>query len=369
MPKKFSPVNASHLANLNYSVTGENAALVHSVIRDSVRTYGEVDVKDVLPNPFQPRKNYNQERLQGLATSIAENGLIEPIVVRRSPTQEGKLEIICGERRVRATRDILRWQHIAAEILDQCTDEQAHRIAVLENVQRDDLNPLEIGMAYRSLLDEKDETGRSVYTIRSLSEQLGKNKDTIQEYVSLLGLPQEIQSLLEQENPIPRRVALELASLDTTEDRPFLIEQYQTGELKPSQLLKIIREYKHQQNSPAPSELFLKKQGASFPDEHDEREGQVPIDQGKDLLHREAHLSSKRQDQTDQAAPVTKASPNPGLALISLRSKLEEQDKLLQKFASKYRKEFPDMSPEERKLLIEFVRQWQQQFEIFSSLQ
>lgn len=364
MAKAFKPLSNQQAA-ANYSV---QTTIVNSIISNSNRTYGDILLSALIPNPFQPRKRYNQEKLQGLAISISENGLIEPIVVRRSSREEGKLEIVCGERRVRATRDILQWKTIHAEILESCTDAEVHRIAVLENVQREDLSPLEVAAGYQELLNEKDESGRAAYSIRSLGEKLGKNKDHIQEHVSLLSLPKDIQELLEQDNPIPRRVALELADIDNPNERSYLIQEYTDGQLRPKQLLTIIRGYKAEQKHTDPQE-----EEESFALSTDNKSGPVHAEQ----ISQRENMSPSQKDLKDQDRQEVQTQPshknaivrpNQKLTLITLRQKLMEQDAFMRKMTEKHTKNFPDMSTDERLLLLDYVKQWKGLLDPFTPL-
>ncbi|SHF48754.1 chromosome partitioning protein, ParB family [Desulfofundulus australicus DSM 11792] len=146
----------------------------------------EIRVEDVQPNPRQPRQALDQDKIQELALSIKEHGVVQPIVVR--PIAGGRYEIIAGERRWRACR-ILGLKFIPAIIKDY-GDLEASAVSLIENVQREDLNPLEEASAYRRLIDE---FGLSQEEIARL---VAKSRPFITNTLRLLSLPPEVQDML-----------------------------------------------------------------------------------------------------------------------------------------------------------------------------
>ncbi len=138
------------------------------------------------PKRDQPRKYFDKEALEQLAESIAENGLLQPILVREYG--EGRYQIIAGERRFRASK-LAGLTEIPAIVLER-DDKNAAQIALIENIQREDLNPLEEAMAYKSLAEEYN------MTQEELSQQVGKSRSAIANTVRLLELPDEILTLV-----------------------------------------------------------------------------------------------------------------------------------------------------------------------------
>lgn len=138
------------------------------------------------PKRDQPRKYFDKEALEQLAESIAENGLLQPILVREYG--EGRYQIIAGERRFRASK-LAGLTEIPAIVLER-DDKNAAQIALIENIQREDLNPLEEAMAYKSLAEEYD------MTQEELSQRVGKSRSAIANTVRLLDLPDEILTLV-----------------------------------------------------------------------------------------------------------------------------------------------------------------------------
>lgn len=136
-------------------------------------------------NPMQPRKNFNEHNLNELAESIRQYGIIQPLIVTQT---NGKYELIAGERRLRAAK-ILGMQSVPA-IIRQAGEQQKLELALVENLQREDLNPIETAIAYRKLLDEFN------LSQDQLAEKVGKSRPVITNTLRFLNLPSEIQEAL-----------------------------------------------------------------------------------------------------------------------------------------------------------------------------
>lgn len=146
----------------------------------------EIDIHKIKPNPYQPRCEFKQEELDELAASISKNGLITPITVT---LQNGKYILVAGERRVRACKQ-LGFETIPAYFRDVESDEELMELALIENVQRENLNPIEEAMAYRALIE------RYGLSQEVVAERIGKKRSTITNSIRLLKLPQEIRDSL-----------------------------------------------------------------------------------------------------------------------------------------------------------------------------
>ena len=160
-----------------------DAAMGKSNLTTAITT---IPLDSIETNPFQPRKEFDQEALDELAQSIRQQGVITPITVRQMP--DGKYQLIAGERRLRASQ-IAGLKEIPAYIRI-ATDTQMMEMALIENLQRADLNAMEVAHSLKSLLDE------CRYTHDQLSERVGKNRSTITNYLRLLNLPAETQEAL-----------------------------------------------------------------------------------------------------------------------------------------------------------------------------
>ena len=148
----------------------------------------EIAVKDIIPNPTQPRREFDEEALAELADSIRTLGVIQPITVK--PTADGRYIIISGERRWRAAQ-IAEIESLPAYIRE-VDDTNLHAMALVENVQRQDLNAIEIALSLQRLIDECG------LTQDALSEKVGMKRSTVSNYMRLLKLPDEVQLALKE---------------------------------------------------------------------------------------------------------------------------------------------------------------------------
>ena len=151
---------------------------------ESIRT---VRVTDVEPNKNQPRKKFDDEEIQKLADSIRDHGLIQPIIVR--VIEDERFQIVAGERRWRACK--MAGINEIPIIVKEISDEETAKLALIENVQRADLNPIEEAAAYKQLIDDYGVTQEAI------AKMVGKSRSVIANAVRLLNLPDEIQEMLE----------------------------------------------------------------------------------------------------------------------------------------------------------------------------
>ncbi|WP_440619197.1 ParB/RepB/Spo0J family partition protein [Candidatus Pelagibacter sp. HIMB1493] len=149
----------------------------------------EVQISDLVPNKYQPRKTFDENNLIDLTNSIKERGMIQPIIVRKSNYAEGKFEIIAGERRwLAAQRAGL---HNVPVVITDADDLKSLEFAIVENVQRHDLNPLEEAQGYKRLIDEFS------YDQEKVSKFIGKSRSYITNSLRLLNLPDDVIKLIE----------------------------------------------------------------------------------------------------------------------------------------------------------------------------
>ena len=159
----------------NQTITAENLGKFH-----------EVNLSHITTNPFQPRTDFNVEKLNELATSIENLGVIQPITVRKMKEQQ--YQLISGERRFRASQ--LAGLIKIPAFIRIANDQQMLEMALVENIQRENLNPIEVALSYKRLIDEIN------LTQEECSERVGKNRSTISNFLRLLKLPNEIQKAL-----------------------------------------------------------------------------------------------------------------------------------------------------------------------------
>jgi len=149
----------------------------------------KASLSDIVPNKYQPRKNFEEENLEDLTNSIKERGVIQPIIVRNSNSNNSKYEIIAGERRWLAARKA--GLHDIPIVVTEADDLKSLEFAIVENVQRHDLNPLEEAQGYKRLIDEFS------YDQEKVSKFIGKSRSYITNSLRLLTLPDEVLKLVE----------------------------------------------------------------------------------------------------------------------------------------------------------------------------
>lgn len=147
--------------------------------------FEDVEVHRIEPNRFQPRAKFDSDGIKELRASIKQNGLIQPLVVRRAP---GGFELVAGERRLRAIRD-LGWEKVPAVIRD-LSDEAMLVMALVENLQRENLNPVEEALAFQKLIDGFG------FTQLAVAKRLGRNRSTVANTLRLLTLPRNVRNMV-----------------------------------------------------------------------------------------------------------------------------------------------------------------------------
>ena len=166
-----------NIEDINYDKMEEK--IMETADEEEIR---EIPINKLRVNPYQPRKTFNQESLQELAESIKEHGVIQPIIVKKSIKD---YEIVAGERRFRASR--LAGKETIPAIVKNFTDEQMMEIAVLENLQRENLNSIEEALAYETLMKNLN------LTQEQLSKRVGKSRSYITNILGLLTLTEEVK--------------------------------------------------------------------------------------------------------------------------------------------------------------------------------
>jgi len=151
----------------------------------------ELSVSDIVPNKYQPRKNFDEDSLEDLTNSIKQRGILQPIIVRQSNNNNSKFEIIAGERRWLAAQKA--GLHQVPVVITEADDLKSLEFAIVENVQRSDLNPLEEAQGYKRLIDEFN------YDQEKVSKFIGKSRSHITNCLRLLTLPEEVIKLIENQ--------------------------------------------------------------------------------------------------------------------------------------------------------------------------
>ena len=164
---------------------GKGLEALISTAADKREYIVELEPSKIIQNPSQPRKKFEEDKIRELADSIMEKGIIQPIIVRE---KDGKYEIVAGERRYRAAIEA-KMKKIPV-IIKNVDDEESLELAIIENVQRENLNPIEEGEAYKLLIEKYS------YTQEELAKRLGKNRSTITNKIRALKLPDEIKKIM-----------------------------------------------------------------------------------------------------------------------------------------------------------------------------
>ena len=205
-----------------------------------------LSLAEIVPNKYQPRKNFDEENLNDLVNSIKERGVIQPIIVRKSNTDNSKYEIIAGERRWLAAQKA--GLHDIPVVVTDADDLKSLEFAIVENVQRHDLNPLEEAQGYKRLIDE------FAYDQDKVSKFIGKSRSYISNSLRLLNLPKEVLDFVEQKK-ITAGHAKILVGLDNA---TFLANKFIEKKLSVRQaenLVKIFRKTKRNTSSRVDSNI------------------------------------------------------------------------------------------------------------------
>ncbi len=192
----------------------------------------EVKVADVRPNPNQPRKFFDEEALQDLASSIKVHGVIQPLVVNKE--QDGSYMIIAGERRWRASQ--IAGLEVVPVIVKNYTEKQVKEIALIENLQREDLNPIEAARAIRQLMDEYKLTQETV------AERIGKSRSNVANTLRLLTLTPDVVKLVEN-GKLSAGHARSLVVIDDINLQTKLANSAASGKLSVRDLEKAVKNY------------------------------------------------------------------------------------------------------------------------------
>jgi len=164
-----------------------------SVERSSSQTL-EVSVDRISPSPFQPRADFDNESLAELSASLKTHGMLEPLLVREDPRDPTRYQLIAGERRLRAAR--MAALGSVPMLVKSATDLEMLEMAIVENVQRENLNPIEEARGYRRLMDSSAQAGRPL-SQQEVAEKVAKNRATVANLLRLLDLPEPIQETIE----------------------------------------------------------------------------------------------------------------------------------------------------------------------------
>lgn len=210
-----------------------------SVVRIKSETSGYIKISSIEANPYQPRSEFELAKLEELAKSIQTYGLIQPITVR--PIENGKYQLISGERRLRAAKiagltELPAYVRTADDIL-------SIQMALVENIQREDLNAIEIAVSYQRLMEECE------LTQEELSEKVGKNRSTISNYLRLLKLSREAQVAI-RDNQISMGHARSIVVIEDERLQEKIVKEIVKNELSVRQTEALVKKYSSEYKNP-----------------------------------------------------------------------------------------------------------------------
>jgi len=214
----------------------------------------EISMGEIETNPFQPRQYFNEEALNELADSIRVHGIIQPITVRR--LAHNQYQLISGERRFQASKKA--GLSAIPAYVRSADDQQMLEMALIENIQRENLNPIEISLSYQRLISECN------LKQEELGERVGKNRSTVTNYLRLLKLPPDIQIAL-RDNKISMGHARAIINVDSPDSQLFIFNKTLSEDLSVRKVEELARELMNKKSEPvtekspptgAPKEIF-----------------------------------------------------------------------------------------------------------------
>lgn len=225
----------SLLQSIDSDLKGAGGSLKPAVV-EAATTMQRIALSDIEANPKQPRKDFDEQALQELASSIKLHDIVQPITVSKLPS--GKYRLISGERRWRASK-IAGIKDVPAYVR-QADDQQLLELALLENLQREDLNAMEVALSYKRMMEELNHTQEEV------AERMGKERSTVANYIRLLKLPPDIQVAV-RHSEISMGHARALVNVDTIDKQLYIFNEIRAKGLSVRQTEELVRKlYKSQ---------------------------------------------------------------------------------------------------------------------------
>jgi len=219
----------SLLQSIDADLKTSTGHLKNTVV-ESVTAVNRIPIEDIEANPKQPRRDFDEQSLHELASSIQRHDIIQPVTVSKLPS--GKFRLVSGERRVRAAR-MAGLKDVPAYVR-QANDQQLLELALLENLQREDLNAMEISLSYKRMMDELELTQEQV------AETMGKDRTTVTNYIRLLKLPPDIQIAV-RSGEISMGHARALVNVDTIEKQIYIFNEIKNKALSVRQTESLVR--------------------------------------------------------------------------------------------------------------------------------
>lgn len=241
----FFPEYDDDKSSSESSSKNKDASSAYADPKKRVNVVLHIPVENIRPNPHQPRSEFDEDRLQELADSIDKHGLIQPITVRY--IGEERFELISGERRLRATK--LAGKKEIPSYVREVDDDDIIAYALIENIQREQLNPIEIALGYERLIDECD------YTQEEVAQKVGKNRTTVTNMIRLLNLPPFIQAAM-RDRKISMGHARALLGIDNAKEQEKMLKKtiekgYSVRQIE-EEIRKLNNKSKNKKSKPKP---------------------------------------------------------------------------------------------------------------------
>jgi ParB family chromosome partitioning protein len=232
----------SLLQNIDTDLKNTSGSLKSDIV-DQATNSSRINLNDIQVNPKQPRRDFDEQALQELATSIKLHDIIQPLTV--SKLASGKYQLIAGERRFRAAK-LAGLKDVPAYVR-QANDQQLLELALLENIQRENLNAVEMALSFKRMMEELN------YTQEQVAERMGKERSTVTNYIRLLKLPPDILSAV-RSNTLTMGHARALVNIDTIDKQLYVFKEIQQKDLSVRQTEELVRKlYKGDKQGAAPS--------------------------------------------------------------------------------------------------------------------
>ncbi len=232
-PKQNKDALGKGIRSLLQSIDADlktSAGHLKNTVVESVTSVNRISLDEIEANPKQPRRDFDEQSLQELAASIKRHDIIQPVTVSKLAT--GKYRLVSGERRLRAAK-MAGLKDIPAYVR-QANDQQLLELALLENLQREDLNAMEISLSYKRMMDELELTQEQV------AENMGKDRSTVTNYIRLLKLPPDIQVAV-RNGEISMGHARALINVDTVEKQIYIFNEIKNKALSVRQTEALVR--------------------------------------------------------------------------------------------------------------------------------
>lgn len=233
-PKQNKDLIGKGLRSLLQNIDADlktTAGALKNEVKEQVTHTNRIPVSEIQINPKQPRHDFDEQSLRELAASIKIHDIVQPLTVSR--LQNGKYQLIAGERRFRAAK--LAGLTDVPAYIRQANDRELLEFALLENLQREDLNAVEIAISYKRMMEELN------YTQEQVAERMGKERTTVTNYLRLLKLPPDIQ-LAVRNGSLSMGHARALVNIDTVDKQLFVFREIQVKELSVRQTEELVRQ-------------------------------------------------------------------------------------------------------------------------------